>query len=213
MFTGMIKEIGTVRKNEHSGGAYRIAIGCAAIGGRASVGDSIAVNGACLTVTAKRDGLLLFDAVPETARRTNIARLVPGDRVNLEDAIRAGEAIGGHFVSGHIDCVGTVRALRKRSDDIVLEVAFSPDFSALVVSKGSIAIDGVSLTIGDALADAVTAYLIPHTLRETTLGLKKAGDPVHLEFDIIGKYLLRNLQYGRTTTITDALLREKGFTL
>jgi riboflavin synthase len=191
MFTGIIKELGRVKSISGLGNIYKLSIEAKNIANGLAIGDSVAVNGVCLTLTAKNKDMLNFDIMAETLRRTNFGKLRPRDPVNLEDAVRAGSLLGGHFVTGHIDCVGKIRDIIRSESEVSIEVVFPEGYNGLVVQKGSIALDGISLTIGKALKNSVTAYLIPHTLKITTFGTKKTGDEVNIEFDLIGKYVAK----------------------
>ena len=191
MFTGIIKELGRIRNMSGLGKLYKLQIEAKDIVGGACLGDSISVNGVCLTLTEKRGSTLSFDCLGETMKRTNLSKLKYGDPVNLEDSLKVGSSLGGHFVSGHIDCVGKIKNINRTSDDVSIEVAFPEEYGKLVVEKGSIALDGISLTIGKVLKNSVIVYLIPHTLNVTALGFKKTGDELNIEFDIIGKYVAK----------------------
>lgn len=190
MFTGIVKEVGKVRSISGLGGIYKLSIEAGEIASGLNVGDSVSVNGICLTFTGKSGKVLEFDVMGETFNRTAISRIRIGDPVNLESAIRAGDPMGGHFVTGHIDCVGRIREVKHSGANFSLEVSIPAEYKKLVVEKGSIALDGVSLTVGAVGNSGVTVYVIPHTLKATTLGLKRAGDELNIEFDIIGKYIL-----------------------
>lgn len=211
MFTGIIKELGSVKSIEKIGDIYRLEIESKSISKSADIGDSIALNGVCLTLVKKNNGILSFDCMEETIRRTALGGLKSNDWVNLEGALRAGDPLGGHFVLGHVDCLGMVRNFGKQGNDVSMEIEVPGEFRRLVVEKGSIAIDGISLTIGKAQANNFKVYIIPHTLKVTTLGSKKRGDRVNIEFDIIGKYVLKSEGLDKDPTITDAFLKEKGF--
>ena len=211
MFTGIIKELGIVRGINKKSGLYRLEVEAKDIIKSANTGDSIAVNGVCLTVVAKSKDRLLFDVTPETSKKTGIINLKEKDVVNLEDALKAGEPLGGHFVSGHIDCVGKIKHVRKIGGNISMEIGFPDEFSDLIVERGSAAIDGISLTVGEAGKDAFNVHLIPHTLNVTNLGGKLAGDGVNIEFDIIGKYIKRISESKIRSGLTEEFLREKGF--
>ncbi|MFA5146345.1 MAG: riboflavin synthase [Candidatus Omnitrophota bacterium] len=211
MFTGIIKEIGIVRSLSARNGIYTLRVEAKAVFERAAPGDSVAVNGVCLTVTGKGKDLLTFDAVEETLERSDIGNLREGHRVNLEDALRTGDPLGGHFVSGHVDCPGTILSIEKRGGDAVMEVGFPVEFSPWVVDKGSIALDGVGLTVGTVRGDRLTVHLIPHTLRSTTLGDKRARERVNIEFDLIGKYISKMAARGSASPVTEDLLRRSGF--
>ena len=168
-------------------------------------GDSVALNGCCLTVAAHRAELITFDLLQETLDRTNLHRLRPGMSVNLERSLPADGRLGGHFVQGHVDCTTAVNAMVKKGDDYRLEVALPTEFSHLIVFKGSIAINGISLTVAEINTDSLTVWIIPHTREQTNLHGIQTGDLVNLEFDVLAKYVERML--GRTqlppTHLTD----------
>ncbi len=211
MFTGIIKELGNVSRLEKSGDRYRLAVKSSDIYKNVSIGDSLSINGVCLTVAHKEGLVLYFDVMEETIKRTNLKLLKDKDRVNLEDSLRAGDHLGGHFVLGHVDCVGRIRDIKKRSDNVYIDIEIPGNFSHLVVEKGSVAVDGVSLTIGEVGYDHFRVYLIPHTLMATNLNLKNVGDELNLEFDIIGKYIARFKDARIPSNITEDFLRNKGF--
>ncbi|MCX5668362.1 MAG: riboflavin synthase [Candidatus Omnitrophica bacterium] len=190
MFTGIVKELGLVRRISGLGGVYKLSVEAKDIAGGLNIGGSVSVNGVCLTLTGKDKSFLDFDVMSETFRRTNISKLKIGESVNLEPALRAGDPLGGHFVTGHIDCVGRIREIRRASDNYSIEVAFPWEYKKFVVEKGSIALDGISLTVGSVGDGKTIVHIIPHTLKVTALGSKRPGDEVNIEFDIIGKYAL-----------------------
>jgi riboflavin synthase len=190
MFTGIVKSLGKVRRISGLGGIYKLSIEAKDITLGLNIGDSVAINGACLTLTGKDKNVMDFDVMGETFKRTNFSKLKIGESVNLEDALRAGDPLGGHFVAGHIDCVGRIREIRRAGDNYSIEVALPAEYKKLVVEKGSIALDGVSLTVGVVGNGSAVIHIIPHTLKVTTLGSKRPGDEVNIEFDIIGKYIL-----------------------
>jgi len=194
MFTGIVKEMGRVRRISGLGGIYKLSLEAkeAAIG--LNIGESLSVNGTCLTLTGRDKNLLDFDVMNETFKRTNISKLKIGDPVNLESALRAGDPMGGHFVTGHIDCVGRIRGIKQVGDSYSIEVAFPGVYKKLVVEKGSITLDGISLTVGSVGNDSAVVHIIPHTLKNTTLGSRRSGDEVNIEFDIIGKYILGSVK-------------------
>jgi riboflavin synthase len=211
MFTGLTEEIGTVR-NIKGGAVATIAISCDRVTRDAEIGDSVSVSGVCLTVVAASDDGLVFDCVPETLSRSTLKDLRPGDKVNLESSLRAGKMIGGHFVQGHADGVGTVEVTRDLGRSSQMRIAAPREVLRYVVEKGSIAVDGVSLTVVSCDDAGFTVALIPHTLATTTLGVKKSGDKVNLEADILGKYVEKFLSGGRASNgVTDDLLRDAGF--
>ena len=197
MFTGIIKEIGRVHGLSGLGNIYKLSIEAKDIAGGLTVGDSVAVNGACLTLTGKNKNILEFDVMAETIRNTDLGKLRSGDTVNLEDALKAASPVGGHFVTGHIDCVGRIRDIKRSADEVSIEITFPEEYNALVVRKGSIALDGISLTVGKAVKNNVIVYIIPHTLKMTALGARKIGDEVNIEFDLIGKYIVNLVEKGR----------------
>ncbi len=191
MFTGIVRERGRVAALNGGSDGVRLRIRAPATAARTSVGDSVAVNGCCLTATEVLDGELSFEAVPETLRRTSLARLEPGARVNLEPALRAGEPLGGHYVQGHVDGLGRVRAVEPEGEGARLWIEAPAEVLHLCVEKGSIAVDGVSLTIAELADDAFAVALVPHTLAATTLGEVVAGREVNLETDVLAKYVQR----------------------
>jgi riboflavin synthase len=182
VFTGLVREVGRVVSFD--GGRLRIESSLAA-----AVGDSVSVNGCCLTVVDGDGRTLAFDAVPETLARTTLGRLDPGAGVNLEPALRAGEPLGGHYVQGHVDGVGRVRSLEPEGDGARLWVDPPAEVLRYCVEKGSIAVDGVSLTIAGLDDDGFAVALVPHTLAVTTLGTLEPGSEVNLEADVLAKYV------------------------
>ena len=190
MFTGLVQALGTVREVTDIRGGRRLRVAEPAVAPKLELGESVAVNGACLTVVSRSEECFDFEVGPETLAKTTLGRLVAGDRVNLERALRVGDALGGHFVSGHVDCVGTVLEQAITGDWLTVWFGFpTGEFDALLVGKGSIAVDGVSLTVVDAQRDKFSVMVIPHTREHTTLGLKKPGAAVNLEFDLIAKHV------------------------
>lgn len=211
MFTGLVEELGVVRSLMR-GTVNRLTIGSERVIRDVAIGDSVAINGVCLTVTAIGESEFSFDAVPETLSRSTLGSLHPGDRVNLEASLRAGKMIGGHFVQGHVDGVGTMESIRVLADSAVIRIAAPADVLKYVVEKGSIAVEGISLTVASVDDRGFTVAVIPHTLQVTTLGLRKPGDRVNLEADIIGKYVEKFLAgRGGGSGVTEDLLRESGF--
>ena len=189
MFTGIVRERGRVVGFTDG----RLEIEAPATASDAGIGDSVSVSGACLTVVSVADGRLAFDVVPETVGRTSFARLQAGQGVNLEQAVRASDRLDGHVVQGHVDGVGTVRTLEPEGDGMRLTVEATPELLRYLVEKGSVAVEGVSLTVAGLHDDAFEIALIPHTLAETTLGDLRPGDPVNLEVDVLAKYVERLL--------------------
>ena len=194
MFTGIVETVGVIEKIEPGDDLTRLVVGAASIADGVKIGDSVAVNGGSLTVTSIRDGRFTFEAIPETLQRTNLGDLKPGSRVNLERAMRAGDRLDGHIVQGHVDGVGTVRAVIQDGNDVRLQIDCDPELADCVVEKGSIAIDGVSLTVAALLPTGFEVALIPHTLEVTTLSDRQIQDRVNLEVDVLGKYVKRYLE-------------------
>ena len=190
MFTGIVRELGAVEGVEESATGVRLLVRAAETAAAAAVGDSVAVNGVCLTAVGAEDGVLAFDAVPETLRRSSLGRLAAGAHVNVEPALRAGEPLGGHFVQGHVDGVGRVR----RADAEGLEIEAGGKILRYCVEKGSVAVEGVSLTIAALGEDSFTVALVPHTREVTTLGALAEGDEVNLEVDVLAKHVERLLE-------------------
>jgi riboflavin synthase len=182
VFTGLVREVGTVVSFED--GRLRVESSIAA-----AIGDSVAIDGVCVTVVDGDRKTLAFDAVPETLARTTIRRLEPGAAVNLEPALRAGDALGGHYVQGHVDGVGRIRSVEPEGNGRRVWVDAPPEILHFCVEKGSIAVDGVSLTVADLDGDGFAVALVPHTLAVTTLGDAAAGDEVNLESDVLAKYV------------------------
>ena len=189
MFTGIIEETGKVLALTERGAAWRLEIGARAALADVALGDSIAVNGCCLTVVEFGADRLTFDVLQETWRLTNFRRLQPGAAVNLERSLRFGGKMGGHFLTGHIDGVGVIEEFEQRGTDHYLKVRGPAGSEPRLVHKGSIAIDGISLTVAETEGDQFAVWLIPHTLAVTNLREKRVGDEVNLEFDLLGKYV------------------------
>jgi riboflavin synthase len=193
VFTGIVETVAEVVAIERRGAGVRLVVAAPAIAAEARLGDSVAVNGACLTVAESAGGRVAFDAVRETLDRTALAVLHPGSRVNLERALRADGRLDGHIVQGHVDETGHVRALRSEANDTRLLIDASPAFTDWLVEKGSVAVDGVALTVVGLRRDGFDVALIPHTLAVTTLAALAPGQPVNLEADVLGKYVRRYL--------------------
>ena len=189
MFTGIVRERGHVAAVDGGTEGARLVLEAPRTAREVGVGDSVALNGYCLTATAVEDGRLVFHAVPETLRRTALGRLGPGWHLNVEAALRAGDPLGGHYVQGHVDAVGHVRSLPAEGEGRRVWIDAPPELLRLCVEKGSIAVDGVSLTIAELDGEGFAVALIPHTLAETTLGAVEPGDEVNLEVDVLAKYV------------------------
>jgi riboflavin synthase len=189
MFTGLVEELGRVKAIQRGARSVRLTVAARQIMDDVKLGDSIAVNGTCLTVVDFGDGWFTADVMPETMERTAMAGLKSGDAVNLERTLRVGDRLGGHIVSGHIDGVGVIRGKEADDNAVVVRIAAPAAVMRYIVAKGSVAIDGISLTVVAAGPDWFAVSLIPHTASVTTLGIKGVGAPVNLEADVIGKYV------------------------
>jgi riboflavin synthase len=189
MFTGIVEETGRVLAFEPNSEAWSLAIEAKAALVDLTLGDSIAVNGCCLTVAQFDASSMRFDVLEETRRLTNFSALQVGARVNLERSLRFGGKVGGHFVTGHIDALGRIEVLEARGKDYYVRIGVTPEHTRYIVHKGSIAIDGISLTIAEVGQSDFAVWIIPHTLAVTNLGEKQVGDPVNLEFDLLGKHV------------------------
>jgi riboflavin synthase len=191
MFTGLITETGSVVQLRLKRPGASLIADAASLARDAVVGDSVAVNGACLTVVSVEGSRLTFDLSDETMQSTTLGFAKPGDRVNLEPSLRADGKLGGHFVTGHVDGVGTIRAKTPVGDAVKIVIEAPPEVTVFLVGKGSVAVDGISLTVVDVSGDSFSVVIIPHTAKATTIGLKGSGERVNLEADIIGKYVAR----------------------
>ncbi|MCS6866080.1 MAG: riboflavin synthase [Gemmataceae bacterium] len=189
MFTGLVQALGVVEQVTDARDGRRLRIAEPTVAPQLTVGESVAVNGACLTVVARTSATFDLDVGPETLAKTVLGQLQVGDRVNLERALRVGDALGGHFVTGHVDCVGTIHAATVTGDWLTMVFGFPPRYGELLVPKGSIAVDGVSLTVVDVEDNRFSVMLIPHTRDHTTLGFKPPGATVNLEFDLLAKHI------------------------
>ena len=197
MFTGLVEETGTLVALDRSSEGARLTVRAPLVSTDAKIGDSIAINGCCLTIIAIEDKTLVFDLLSETLSRTNLGDLNIGAAVNLERALAATARLGGHFVQGHIDCTADVLGIEPRGADHRLEVVLPPEFAHLVAFKGSIAVDGISLTVAEVREASFVIWIIPHTLAQTNLRMRRKGERVNLEFDLLAKYLDRMLEARR----------------
>jgi riboflavin synthase len=201
VFTGIVEELGTVEHIEQQSDAVRLTVRATTVLEDAGLGDSISVNGCCLTVAERTDATWTADVMAESLAKTGLGSLTTGDRVNLERAVTAGTRLGGHLVQGHVDAVGHVAGRDPGEHWDVVTISMPPDLAPYLVDKGSITVDGVSLTVVRAGEDDFTVSLIPETLRRTTLGFRAPGDAVNLEVDVIGKYVARQLQLRPTNEV------------
>ena len=196
MFTGLIEEIGRVVSMRGGDRGTQLQVAAPQIAKQTRSGDSIAVNGCCLTLTSRRGNDLTFDLLEETIARTNLKKLRANNHVNLERPLRADSRLGGHFVQGHIDCASPILAVDKKDVDFRLEVSLPAEFASYVAPKGSIAVNGISLTVAEVLPGSFVAWIIPYTKQHTNLDGAQADDLVNLEFDILAKYVERMLRHA-----------------
>lgn len=207
MFTGIVEEMGAITSLEKTLAATRLTILASAVMGDLKIGDSVSVNGTCLTVVTKGERNFVVEVSPETLSVTTLGQLTGGAPVNLERAMRLNERIGGHLVAGHVDGVGTIRSRHQEGNAICFTIEAPSDILRYCVTKGSITIDGVSLTINEVADHSFSIVIIPHTAKVTILGLKQVNDTVNLESDLIGKYVERLLQersqLPKTTPVID----------
>ena len=187
MFSGIIEELGEVKNISRRANNTLIEIGAKKILEDAKIGDSISVNGVCMTVIKIGSGSLAFEAIPETLKVSNLEGLKSGEKVNLERSLKIGERLSGHFVTGHIDCTGIIRKKHYLDNNLGFQIAIPVKFSGYCILKGSIAVDGISLTLAKISSSTFTVYIIPHTLKNTTLGFKGPSSKVNIEFDILAK--------------------------
>lgn len=190
MFSGIVEELGITRGISARSGCSRLQVQSAVAAQGTAAGDSVAVNGVCLTVTGSKGGLLEFDVMPETLKTSNLGRLKPGEKVNLERALRADSRISGHFVSGHVDVCSAIRAKGYRAGNLAFSIVLPERFRKDIFLKGSIAVDGISLTVAEVKSSVFSVFVIPFTADHTTLGFKGPGHTVNLEFDMLAKAVM-----------------------
>jgi len=212
LFTGLITEMGEITSVNTTGSSAVLSLNALESASSSKLGDSISVNGVCLTVTKLRtpNSELSFDLSEETLRSTNLGSLKKGDRVNLEMPLRPDSKIGGHFVTGHVDAIGTIRSKVNSGDMLKIEISAPQKAMNFLVGKGSVAVDGISLTVVDVLSGGFTVVIIPHTAKFTTLGFKGVGDTVNIEADILGKYVVKFLNKAerRDSGLMNTLMNE-----
>lgn len=214
MFTGIVEETGTIKSIIGEGDGYRLAINCSKVLEGTKIGDSIAVNGVCLTVTNMTGKYFEADVMPETIHRSSLGSLSNGSIVNLERAMAADGRFGGHIVSGHIDGIGNVGEIKRDSNAVWYTINADKTLLKYIVEKGSVALDGISLTVADVSDASFKVSIIPHTLGETNLGTKKGGEIINIECDIIGKYVEKLIGGNNSkieSKITMGFLAENGF--
>ncbi len=202
MFTGIVEEIGVVKKVAYRGKAMQVRVAASTVLSDVKFGDSISTNGVCLTISSYTDNDFVADIMPQTLAISNLAGLKSGMSVNLERALRVGDRLGGHWVSGHIDCVGKVVEITLDQNATWLRIEMSADDMKYIVAKGSIAIDGVSLTVAKVETQSFSVSLIPTTLKKSMLEQRKVGDQVNLEYDILGKYI-EGMMFSKEETKKD----------
>jgi len=213
VFTGIVEELGIVKNISKRSNLLRLGI-AASFADKVKAGDSISVNGACLTLTkteTQSRPTLYFDVMQQTVKTTTLSELKVNDKVNLERALKAGDSLGGHIITGHVDTTGIIRFV---SGQAVIEISIGAEFMSGIVNKGSIAVDGISLTVAEKNKDSFTVSIIPHTLKATTLGFKRPGDTVNIELDVMGKYssqAAQNASIPAKSKITEDFLRDHGF--
>lgn len=210
MFTGIVQEVGIVKELRPVSGGARITVHAPRTAAVLEIGDSVCTHGACLTCVAKEDGAFVADLSQETLSRTTLGRLRPGAPVNLEPALRLADRLGGHLVTGHVDGVGRLEAEAPSGEGKILTFIAPPNVMRYCIEKGSICVDGVSLTVAGLTERTFWVALIPHTLQVTTLGRLQVGDPVNLEADLIGKYVEKLLSGGERSDLWSAL-QKSGF--
>ena len=229
MFTGLIAELGTVERLAEGSTSCQLTVRAQKILPGVKIGDSIAVNGVCLTVVHLQGNRFTADVMPETVRRTTLRQLQPGDRVNLEKALRPTDGLDGHIVQGHVEGVGTIREISPEGNALAYHIETPKELLRYIVEKGSVAIDGISLTVTETDDTGFSVSLIPHTAKMTTLGYKSVGDSVNLETDILARYVEKMLGLQKTADgladsrrteiagensedgLTEAFLRQHGF--
>lgn len=211
MFTGIIEELGQIRGVTRQAVSARLVVGADRIMENLRLGDSVAVNGVCLTVASLQDKGFTADVMAETLAKTNLGELAVGARVNLERALRLGDRLGGHLITGHIDGVGRILRKEKREIAWVFTIAAPQEVARYLINKGSVAVDGISLTVVEAWEEGFTVSVIPHTAAVTTLGFKGPGDTVNLEADLIGKYVEKFLRALKPRGVDESFLVEHGF--
>lgn len=196
MFTGIIEELGIVKSISRRGAIALLSINAQKVIEDAKIGDSIALNGACLTVAAIGKNSLSFELLSETSARTNLGKLKIGEKLNLERSLKVGDRLPGHFVTGHIDCVGTIRNKTHVSGNLCFEIVIPQEFLKFVALKGSVAVDGISLTVTNTRSNMFRVYIIPHTLQNTTLFFKGPSALVNIECDILAKYQSQHTSFS-----------------
>ena len=211
MFTGIVEYLATVKKFSRKAGGAELFLDFSEFYNDLKLGESIAVNGACLTVKEVKGTVAGFDVSSETLTKTTLGKLRNAEKVNIERALRVGDRLGGHFITGHVDGIGTIKEKKQSADQCIMSFSVENKFTDMMIEKGSVAIDGISLTIVDVVDGVFSVALIPYTLTSTTLGLKKIGDQVNIEIDMLGKWVKKILKKEDVGGMTREQLTEQGF--
>ncbi|SDW56178.1 riboflavin synthase alpha chain [Marininema mesophilum] len=210
MFTGLVEEVGRIQKLDRKGMAMRLSVEAKKVLEGVAIGDSIAVNGVCLTVTDFDKDAFAVDVMPETMKKSNLGRLRPGSAVNLERALAVGDRLGGHFVQGHADGVGKIRSRQPVENAVLFHISVPKELTRTMVDKGSVAVNGISLTLVTVEKEGFAVSIIPHTLEHTQLVHAQPGDEVNIEIDMLGKVVAKLIGEGRTEMTAESL-RNFGF--
>lgn len=211
MFTGIVEEVGAVKRLEKRSNIFHLVIEGKIVLEDIKKGDSLSVNGCCLTVTKIDKKNIYFDLSTETAQKTNLMSLKVDEKVNLERALRVNDRLGGHFVTGHVDSLGKITSKKARANSIFWQISIARDLKKYIVPKGSIAVEGVSLTVNEVSDECFTVCIIPHTIKNTNLVYKKIGDKVNIEVDMLGKYVYQATLVTPRGIINEQFLKERGF--
>lgn len=211
MFTGLVEEVGSVKNIESAGNGKLITFNALLVTQHAKLGDSINVNGVCQTVVDLGKNYFSVEAVEETLKKTNFDRLKINEKVNFESSLTLNKKLGGHFVLGHVDTTGKIIDVKKQSSSYLLKINFSQEFEKYIIHVGSIAVDGISLTIADFTKDSFTISVIPHTWENTNFKFRKLNDYVNLEFDVLGKYVDKILNKKSNSKISEEWLKDLGY--
>ena len=211
MFTGIIEYLATVNKLSVKAGGAELLLDIRGFGKDFKLGESIAINGVCLTVKEVKGTVASFDVSSETLKKTTLGKLRNTEKVNIERALKVGDRLGGHFVTGHVDGIGTIKDKKQSADQCTMSFSVEKRFTDMMIEKGSVAVDGISLTIVDVVGGVFSVALIPYTLTLTTMGFKKVGDQVNIEIDMLGKWVKKILKKENDGDITWEQLTEQGF--
>ena len=211
MFTGIVERLAKVKGLSLKAGGAELLLDIGDVAENLKLGESIAINGACLTVKEVKGTVAGFDVSSETLTKTTLGKLRNAEKVNIERALRVGDRLGGHFVTGHVDGIGTIKEKKQSADQCTMSFSVEKRFTDMMIEKGSVAIDGISLTIVDIVGGVFSVALIPYTLTSTTLGFKKIGDHVNIEIDMLGKWVKKILKKEDVGGMTREQLTEQGF--